>query len=201
MGVGVNNTPMAKLNIEKTWKSLVALSAEALRMDDKEKAAFAESQVAKLVGLLPYLAGCEEAERTALAHLAVWVVANRGGAAKVFDHKPADDHDPLERLAPIADFRGGDRKVINEGMRRLALCMLAGYKRDMAKDEKSGGYNPLNAKAWDYKKMAAHLAAPAGGALLMAKAAGPMIGDASGIDGVLDSDSAVKAIWQPKAVE
>lgn len=130
-------------------------------MTADEAARFRDNRVARLVGLLPFAAGCDDAERTALAHLAAFVVANRGGARAVFDHAPSDDVDPLARLSTIADFSGGDPGILARGMALLGLCMLAGYRRDAAKDAASGEYNPINSGAWDSGRVEAALLADA----------------------------------------
>ncbi|MBU0926392.1 MAG: hypothetical protein KKA67_01455 [Spirochaetes bacterium] len=131
--------------IDSLWERLAGVSIEALRMSDAEAARFRSNRVAKLVGLLPFLAGCDDAERTALAHLAVFAIAGRGEARRVFDHSPADDAEPLARLRTIADFKGGQRAVIDRGMAMLGLCMVSGYRRDAEPDRILGAYNPVNA--------------------------------------------------------
>jgi len=135
---------MNTLLTNSLWEKLSEKSAEALRMTEKEAQAFRANKIARLVGLLPFVAGCDDAERTALAHLAVFVVANRGQARHVFDHSPADDAEPLARLRAIADFRGGDAATLERGMALLGLCMVSGYRRDAEPDRMLGAYNPVN---------------------------------------------------------
>jgi len=113
-------------------------------MSEKEAAAFRANKVARLVGLLPFVAGCDDAQRTALAHLAVFVVANRGESRRVFDHSPTDDAEPLARLRTIADFKGGDAATLERGMALLGLCMVSGYRRDAELDRILDAYNPAN---------------------------------------------------------
>lgn len=176
---------------EALWKRLVELSAEALRMTEAEAERFSTNPVSRLVGILPFLAGCEDAERTALSHLAIWVIANRGGARTVFDHRPSDDADPLTRLEPISHFKGGDRKVIDAGMRRLALCMVAGYERDQRKDRAIGAYNPIVEKKW----AAAELIGELGGSGAAVAAARGAASSEVGVDEVLSAEAAVQGFW------
>lgn len=129
------------------WGKLSDIAAEALRMTDGEADSLRASRVARLVGLLPFLAGCDDAERTALSHLATLVVAGRGQARAAFDHCPADDAEPLARLRTISDFKGGDEAVISRGLALLGLCMAAGYRRDAEVDGLLGAYNPVLAAA------------------------------------------------------
>lgn len=131
------------------WPTLSELSASALRLEPDEKESLAASKAARLVAALPYAAGCPKPESVALAHLATFWIASTGPARSAFDHAPEDDASYLARLAPIADHPGGDPAVVEAGLARLALMMLAGYERDLAADAATGEYNPLNAGAWD----------------------------------------------------
>ena len=150
--------------LDADWERLCGLVAEAFRMDDAERARLAGSRAARIIGALPYLAGCRNSERTALAHLAAFVLACRGGTRMVFDHAPADDAEILARLEPVARFPGGDPAVIRKGMALLGLLMLGGYEQDREKDAVSGEYNPLNSGAWKAKEVRARLAAEAASA-------------------------------------
>jgi hypothetical protein len=141
---------MLPILIEPVWARLSAIAAEALRMTDEEATRFRANRVAKLVGLLPFLAGCDDAERSALSHLTVFVLANRGQARRAFDHAPADDADVLARLRTIADFKDGDAALIGRGMALLGLCMLAGYRRDVERDALLGEHNPVGSGVWDW---------------------------------------------------
>lgn len=131
------------------WPTLSELAAEALRLEQDERARLLASKAAQVVAALPFAARCPKPERLALAHLATFWIASTGPARAVFDHGPEDDASYLTRLSPIADHPGGDRGVVEAGMARLALMMLAGYERDLAADAATGEYNPLNAGAWD----------------------------------------------------
>jgi len=146
------------------WDRLVASVTEAFRMDDSERSRLAGSRAARITGALPYLAECRNPERTALAHLAVFVLASRGGSRKVFDHTPADDEEPLARLEPIGRFPGGDPAVLRKGMALLGLLMLGGYEKDRVKDAAGGEYNPLNSGAWKAEEVRARLKAEAASA-------------------------------------
>lgn len=166
------------------WGKLADISIEALRMNESEARAFKNNKVAKLVGLLPFAAGCDDAMRFSLSHLATFVIANRGRARRVFDHAPADDADPLARLRTIADFKGGDPALLEEGMARLALCMVSGYRRDAEVDRLTGEYNPVNDGAVDSTMAAASSRS-------IPDSAGPTV-----IDSILTEDDAFQAFWE-----
>ena len=158
--------------------------AEAFRMQDSERSRFSDSRTARLVGALPFLAECRNPERTALGHLAVFVLASRGGSRKIFDHTPADDAEPLARLEPIARFPGGDPAVIRKGMALLGLLMLGGYEKDREKDAANGEYNPLNSGAWNSNEVRARLKAEAASTKV------------SELDAILAVDEAVRGFWE-----
>jgi len=165
------------------WNKLVTTTAEAYSMDPTERERLLQSTAAKIVGSLPFLAGCAKPERVALSHLAVFVLASRGNARQVFDHAPEDDRDPLVRLEPISHFPGGDPAVVRKGMALLGLLMLGGYDKDRKKDAKSGEYNPLNAGAWKKEEIAARLRAEANSTKVQE------------LDDLTTTDEAVRGFW------
>lgn len=136
---------------DKIWQDLAQRIAEAFNMPADKAAKFAANKTARLVAAIPYVAGCDHPDRTALAHLSTFILASSESCRHIFDHAPADDASPTARLAPIADFQGGDLKVIAQGMDLLAAIMINGYKRDVEKDRKSGEYNPFNLGNWSEK--------------------------------------------------
>lgn len=141
------------------WTSLSASLTETFRLTENEGQRLFNSRTAQLIGALPYLAGCDQPDRTALTHLAVYVMAARGATRWTFDHTAEDDVDPFRRLASISSFQGGDTVVLGRGMRLLVLQMVCGYARDMAKDTVTGEYNPLLEGTWDATSMISGLVA------------------------------------------
>lgn len=136
---------------DSEWKDIVSIIASSFNMDEGKKARLAAAPTPKLIAALPYLAGCREPKRTALAHLATYLVAASEAGETAFDHNEGDDYDVLARLATIANFEGGDPAVINRGMKRLAAIMIRGYQKDVESDKAAGLYNPLGAGRWDAK--------------------------------------------------
>jgi len=137
---------------DETWNRLSGIIAESYSMDADRSGRLRKNVTARLIAELPYAARCREPERTALSHLAVFVLADSDPARRIFDHKKEDDYDVLARLAPISWFEGGDPAVLNRGMKTLAIIMIEGYKRDIASDKAKGWYNPLGEKAWEADK-------------------------------------------------
>ena len=135
------------------WSDLVTAVAVAFRFIPEEAEALHQSKTARLIGSLPFLAGCDQPERTALAHVSVFVLSSRGPARTIFDHTPLDNAQARHRLATIGSFQGGNQAILDRGMNLLALQMICGYARDQAKDLVSGEYNPLLSHAWDARPM------------------------------------------------
>ncbi|MDR2177565.1 MAG: hypothetical protein LBP20_05925 [Treponema sp.] len=148
--------PDVRLRERFPWEKLCGAIAETFRFTARERAEFSRNATARLIGAIPFAAGCDEAERTALAHLAVYMTEIRGGSL-IGAHTPADNASLLARLRLIASFKGGDRRVIDHGMNRLALIMIRGYERSRAEDARQGIYNPLNDGSWDAGVMKAKL--------------------------------------------
>jgi len=131
------------------WKNYASLVASAFGMDATQAQTLVANTTAKLVCALPFLAGCHEPERTALAHLASFVLAGSDSARAHFDHKKEDDRDPLARLSVISHFEGGSPALIERGMKLLAIVMINGYRRDVRADSAAGEYNPVGAGVWN----------------------------------------------------
>jgi hypothetical protein len=149
-GAPVNATQTQVLETRESfpWDMLCTCVAETFRFTSHERADFALNGTAKLIAALPFVAGCEEAERTALAHLAIYMTELRGGRT-IGDHTPRDNASPFTRLRLLSSFEGGDQDILDHGMSRLALVMLTGYERSQEEDRQKRRYNPLNAGAWD----------------------------------------------------
>jgi hypothetical protein len=142
---------------DETWNEIASIVASAFAMDEARSARLRANSTAKLIAAIPYLAGCRESERSAIAHLSTYVVAGAASAERIFDHKPGDDYDVLARLSTIGGFEGGDPAIINRGMKLLARIMIEGYRRDIDSDKAAGKYNPLGAGAWNASEKLASL--------------------------------------------
>jgi hypothetical protein len=168
---------------DAVWDELVGSIAEAFRLDTSERERLGQSTTARLIGALPFIAGCPKPERVALSHLSIYVLASRGRARKIFDHSPEDDKDPRARLEPISHFPGGDPAVVRKGMAILELLLLGGYDKDRSKDAASGEYNPLNAGVWNKEEITARLQAEAHSTKIPE------------LDSLLDPGTGVRGYW------
>jgi len=179
-----NNQSMNIESMNRLWNSLSGTIATSVRMTDGETGRFQSNAAARLIGLLPFIAGCDDPERTALSHLATFVIAGRGESRRVFDHSPADDVEPLARLRTISDFKGGDDATIERGMALLCLCMVSGYERDMELDSSLKRYNPLSSGGWNITETRGRLD------VVLSRGADPVM------DLVMTQDDASQLFWQ-----
>ncbi len=140
-----------RLFVEELWLELAGDLAAAFRMDAAEAEALRVNRIARLVAALPFLAGCEDAGRTAVAHLGTYLLSVRD-TKRWFCATPEDGSSIMERLRLGASFKGGDKDVIERGMSLLALNMLSDYKRDLAEDAALGKYNPLAAGDFSFEE-------------------------------------------------
>lgn len=170
--------------MDRLWKSLSGTIATSVRMTDGETGRFQSNAAARLIGLLPFVASCDDPERTALSHLATFVIAGRGESRHVFDHYPADDVEPLARLRTISDFKGGEDATIERGMALLCLCMVSGYERDAELDAQLSQYNPLTSGGWNFSETRGRLDA------VLSRSADPVM------DLIMTKDDALRTYWQ-----
>jgi hypothetical protein len=160
------------------WAEIVSTIAQVHRLTDEERSRFAKAPVPKLIAAIPFVAGCESPQRTAIAHLGTYLAAMRVPA---FNHKPTDRQGIYSRFAPIMTFQGGSENIIMAGMARLALVSYYDHVRDQADDSITGKYNPVTAKEWDENTRAEFEDA----AML----------DVPELDGILTVPETVNAFW------
>lgn len=137
---------------DSTWNYFVKEMKKVFRFTHKETKWFKNCKTAKLIATIPFAAGCDEPERTAIAHLCIYMAEIRG-FQKYCAHLPSDDSDLFKRLGFIATFEGGDKEIIEYGMNMLALTMIEGYHKTEKEDEKNGVYNPFVSGGWDYNTL------------------------------------------------
>jgi len=129
-------------DFEAIWCRISNDVAESFRMPEDEKQRFKDKAIARLIAAIPLMAGCENAERTAVSHLGTYILSNRE-TKHYYNPSISDNKSILERLRLISTFRGGNSDIINKGMALIALSMLFDYKRDVYVDETLGKYNPV----------------------------------------------------------
>ena len=153
----MHNSNLALKNNQNTWNLkqwdfLVTEISNVFRFTNEEKDVFSNNPTAKLIASIPFVANCIEPERTAIAHLCLYV-AELKGFQKYCSHVPSDDSDIFNRLAFISTFEGGNKTIIEHGMNIQALIMIENYKRTEKSDKANGIYNPFVAGTWNYKQI------------------------------------------------
>lgn len=138
--------------IHEIWNMISEDVANSFRMDDEEKKRFKQKSIAKLICSIPFLAGCEDAERTAVTHLGTYVLSCRE-TKHYYSANELDNKTVFERLRLISNFKGGDRRIIDKGMSLLALIMVSDYKRDIGIDDAIGKYNPVGDGVFDFSAL------------------------------------------------
>jgi len=134
------------------WNYIVNEAASVFRLTDSEKETLNNSTTAKIIATIPFAAKCINAERTAIAHIGLYLMEKRG-FQQYCAHLPEDDSDIFKRLAFISTFEGGNAKIIRHGMNMLALIMIEGYKQSAKKDLRNGIYNPIANGKWNHRKI------------------------------------------------
>lgn len=134
------------------WDYIVKETITVFRLTPEEAKELYNSTTAKIIATIPFAANCEDAERTATAHIALYLTEKKG-FQKYCAHLPSDDFSLFNRLELISHFKGGDLKIIQHGMNMLALIMIEGYKRSCQKDKQNKIYNPFTSNTWNYTKI------------------------------------------------
>lgn len=138
-----------ELSVIPEWDYFVSEISKVFRFSKEETDWFNNCRTAQLIATIPFAAECVEPERTAIAHLCLYV-AEVKGFQKYCAHVPSDDCDIYNRLAFISTFEGGNKAVIESGMALLALIMLEGYYKTKKDDRNNNRYNPLVNNSWNY---------------------------------------------------
>lgn len=134
------------------WDYFVTEIAQVFNLTKKEEQNFYNCSTARIIATIPFVAGCVEPERTAIAHLCIYE-AEIKGFQRYYAHLPCDDNDIFNRLAFISTFEGGNPAIIEHGMNMLAHIMLEGYNHTKEKDLQEGIYNPIANGIWNYNEM------------------------------------------------
>ena len=134
------------------WKKIIKDTAEALRMNSEETEWFINKRIVNLIAAIPFLAKCRNPERTALSHLASYVLSIRAATKPYADCVKSDNSvgSISERIKTISYFEDGNQDIIDRGMNLLILNMISGYERDKEDDKLSAKYNPINDGILDF---------------------------------------------------
>jgi hypothetical protein len=136
-------------NLDKNWDQMSFEVGSIFFDEDSDISKLKCNSLAKLVGLLPTIAGCKDAYRNGFTNLCTLIIASNPKAKDVFKHRKSDDIAVNRRLLPISNFFGGDSQILSSGMAYIGIILLNDYKRDMKEDHQSRKYNPITEGVWD----------------------------------------------------
>lgn len=140
---------------EKTWESSCRKITKVFKLTKNEEQRLLNSKTALFLYRLPFIAQCINPERTALAHLSLYITEaflfnKTPHFISVTNHTPEDDSNIFNRIRPLMNYNGGNSKALAHGTALLALIMLCGYDKSRNKDSLKEVYNPLNSGAWSF---------------------------------------------------
>ncbi|MBF9018857.1 MULTISPECIES: hypothetical protein [unclassified Oceanispirochaeta] len=135
---------------ELLWKELCDRFFETLPSHTGYEKSIRKSVVARLIGLLPFLANTECPMRDSLCNLTIFIFSYYGESRDLFRHSPLDDDEIFDRFLGIMSFTGGKGSIIDRGMSLIVLLVLNCYKKNASEDLTANRYNPLNSGCWDY---------------------------------------------------
>ena len=119
------------------WDYFVSEIQNIYRLTNEETEDFSNNTTAKIIAAIPFFAGCYRPELSAISHLSLYLNEKKG-FQKFCSCTTLDKTNIFERLEPISNFRGGDKKIIQYGMNTLAYIMIEGYHRTEKIDAENG---------------------------------------------------------------
>ena len=131
------------------WIELLDRITTVFKIDKVRRNQLNSNPVFRLVAALPYLAGCDEPQRTSLSHMATFILAADDATRDVYAHNFQDSSDLRRRLEPISHFTNGHPRIIERGMQLLTLAMLSDHLHDAESDKALNKLNPIVAGHWD----------------------------------------------------
>jgi hypothetical protein len=133
---------------DATWRRIVESTGKAFRLTAEETKALEDKALAKLLAATPFLSGCVDAYRTAVASVGTYVLSLYVGDAAAC--KRSDASDVMRRIALLDNYIGGNRAIQRRALSLVALTMLWDYHNDADDDAAGGKYNPIVAGDIDF---------------------------------------------------
>ncbi len=138
---------------DAVWHEIVEHLAVSFNLDAEMREKLEAKNTARLIGAIPFIGECDHPFKTAVQHVAIYILSIQEGTKQYFHHTQADDVSLGSRLQPIMQFSGGNPVLLTRGMNLLMLQMVAGYLRDVEKDMKNTKYNPVAAGVWNAEEL------------------------------------------------
>ena len=124
---------------DQLWKDLCDRFFEALPSLSLYEESIRYNTIARLVGMLPFLAKTECPQRDSFSNLSLFIFTSFSESRDLFKLNPLDDEDILSRFQGIMCFTGGNSAIIDRGLSLIALSVLYTYKNKYG-DDVTGDY-------------------------------------------------------------
>ena len=132
------------------WNNLVNIVSSAFHLTEKERIALYKSRIARLIAAIPYLAGCEDVERTAISHLGIYMFTIR--TRNFFCTGTEEIKGLFKRMRMINNYLGGKTTLLERGMNLILLNILAEYEHDLSETWNPKKQDPMIAGIWYLKE-------------------------------------------------
>ncbi|MBI9106377.1 MAG: hypothetical protein JEZ04_06480 [Spirochaetales bacterium] len=142
---------------KEQWEKVSSRARTVFNFGIKQSEWIEGSKMARLIAAVPYLAGCDKAEKTSFTHLSVYIMSIDESAKEIYFHKLEDDRDLYSRLFPISNFMEGNQKIIQCCMDLIALNMVSNYNNGADEDLAIGKYNPVAQGKWSFPELSEKL--------------------------------------------
>jgi hypothetical protein len=139
------------------WKDLCDRLFEALPSLSLYEESVRGNIIARLVGILPFLAKTERPIRDSLSNLSIFIFSYFSESRNLFRQNPMDDEKIFNRFQGMMCFTGGSSAIIDRGLSLIALSLLYSYKKNAGDDLIAERYNPLNSGCWNYSGLVEEL--------------------------------------------
>lgn len=142
---------------ESQWVKSCNIVGGFLNYSNEKIEKLINNKILKLIGGIPFIAGCKNPMRTAVSHLVITKMAAHDSGKEVFLHQWSDNAEIKARLERISNFDGGNKVIINRGMNLLSIIMISDHIKDLDEDNENSKYNPLNNSVWNAEKILSDL--------------------------------------------
>ncbi|MCF7940018.1 MAG: hypothetical protein K9M84_00255 [Spirochaetia bacterium] len=145
--------------LDQAFTAVLTAVGEACSSTDEQLLRLRANETARLITLIPFLAGSDTPERDGASNLASYLLSTAPATKSYYLHTPFDDDQVSHRLIQALTISSGDQAVCSAGGALLALNMLTDYQRDSTADTLAGKYNPVASGIWDFELLQAALLA------------------------------------------
>lgn len=126
---------------EEQWQELQTYVIKSTSLNNQEQELLSQSLVAKILGAIPYLAGCDNPDQLAVLEVSLYIVAMRN--KELFSHREKQTIRERINTGFLSPLREGDPNIVDFGLTLLELISLNDHKSDLTSDLLNEHSNPL----------------------------------------------------------